>query len=160
MNDDADLLAAISGHVDRWVWRPGRDPAAVGAALGIEVSPGPMRYAGHPRQAATLAIPDHPWPAWAVWDATGELLLLEVLEPPDAPSAPAAIASFGDPDARVERGRGPHPSYEQLAYLARGFTLFTWSDAPPAALWLYRPTAFEPYVDELGALISPTRPRR
>ncbi len=160
MSPTVDLQAAIGGRLDAWRWEPGLDPATVGTALGTEVSPGPIRYAGHARQAATLQFPGQPWPVWAVWDEAGELLLLEVVEPPGAPTSAEAVAAFGEPDARLPRGHGPHPSNEQLAYLARGFTLFTWADAPPAALWLYRPTDLESYAADLGAMISPTRPRR
>jgi hypothetical protein len=155
-----DLRDAIEGRVDRWRWTPGLDPATLADALGTEVAPGPILYAGILRQAGTLQVPGAPWPVWAAWDAAGELLVIEVLEPPAAPRAAEVIAAFGGPEARIGRGGGPHPSTEQLAYPSRGFTLFAWLEAAPAALWLYRPMDFDQYVVELGATIHPTRQRR
>jgi hypothetical protein len=154
------LRDAIAGRLDGWRWGLGLDPATVAAALGTTVSTGPILHAGLLRQAGTLQVPGAPWPVWAVWDDDGELVLIEVREPPDAPASAGAIAAFGEPDAKLPRGAGPHPSYEQFAYLARGFTLFEWFEMPPAALWLYRPTDLDHYVADLGADISPTRPRR
>ena len=157
----ADMLRdAIAGRLDGWSWEPGLDPATVASALGTTVTIGPILHGGHQRQAGTMQVPGAPWPVWAVWDADGELVLIEVLEPPEAPTSAPAIAMFGEPDAKLPRGSGPHPSYEQFAYLSRGFTLFEWFDLPPAALWLYRPTDLDHYLADLGANISPTRPRR
>jgi len=155
-----DLREAVAGRVDRWLWQPGLDPATVGAALDVELAPGPILSAGHARQAASLNLPSHQWPLWAVWDADGELVLIEVPEPPYAPTGPEAVASFGEPAARIDREQGPYPGNEQLAYLSRGFTLFAWGEMPPAYLWLYRPTDYDGYVAGLGATINPTRPRR
>ncbi len=160
MSATSDLRDAVTGRVDRWTWTPGLDPATVADALGTSVSTGPIQYAGILRQAGTLQVPGAPWPVWAVWDDDGELLLIEVLEPPAAPRAAEAIAAFGEPEARIGRARGPHPSNEQLAYPSRGFTLFAWLEAAPAAVWLYRPMDFDNYVAELGATIPPTRQRR
>ncbi len=161
MSDATGLREVLAGHVGDWRWEPGLSPAAVAAALGTSVSPGPIRYAGRPRQAATLQVAGQPWPVWAVWDEAGEeLVLIEVLEPPEAPAEAEAIAAFGEPDTRLGRDRGPHPSDEQLAWLGRGFTLFAWGGAPPEALWLYRPTDFDDYAAQLGATITPTRPHR
>jgi hypothetical protein len=154
------LRDAVAGRLDSWHWEPGLDPATVARALGTTVSTGPILHAGHQRQAGTLQVPGAPWPVWAVWDKAGELVLIEVLEPPEAPSTDGALAAFGEPDAKLPRGAGPHPSYEQFAYLSLGFTLFEWVDLPPAALWLYRPTDLDQYIADLGADISPTRPRR
>ena len=160
MSAGPDLRAALTGDLRAWRWEAGLSPARVADALGIEVEAAPMLYAGHPRLAATLAVPGLPWPAWAAWETSGELLLVEVLEPAAPPSAAAAIAVLGEPDARLPRGRSPHPSHEQLAWLTSGCTLFTWAEEPPAALWLYRPTDLDHYIDELGAQIAPTRARR
>jgi hypothetical protein len=155
-----DLRAALAGELGAWRWEPGLDPAATAAALGIAISPGRIAYAGKARLAATLAVPGLAWPVWAAWETSGELLLIEVLEPPAPPSEAAAIAAFGEPEARLPRGRGPHPSYEQQAWLSLGFTLFTWAGGPPASLWLYRPTDLDHYIEDLGARVSPTRARR
>ncbi len=106
-----------------------------------------------------MQVPGEPWPVWAVWDEAGELVLIEVLEPREAPSSAGAVAAFGEPDAKRPRDSGPHPSYEQFAYLSRGFTLFEWFEQPPAALWLYRPTDLDRYLADLGADITPTRQR-
>lgn len=159
MSAAAGLRDAIAGRLDGWRWEPGLDPATVAAALGATVSTGPILHAGHMRQAGTLQVPGAPWPVWAVWDEDRQLVLLEALEPPDAPASAAAIAAFGQPDAKLPRGASPHPSYEQFAYLSRGFTLFEWFDLPPAALWLYQPTDLGRYVADLGADITPTRQR-
>ena len=78
-------------------------------------------------------------------------MLIEVIEPPKAPASAGAVDAFGEPDAKLPRNSGPHPSYEQFAYLSRGFTLFEWYEMPPAALWLYRPTDLETYLSGLGA---------
>ncbi len=154
------LRDAIAGRLEGWRWEPGLDPQTVAAALGTTISTGPILHAGHQRQAGTMQVEGEPWPVWAVWDESGELVLIEVLEPPEAPASAAAVAAFGEPDAKRPRESGPHPSYEQFAYLSRGFTLFEWFEMPPAALWLYRPTDLEGYLSDLGAGISPTRPRR
>lgn len=159
MNRTSRLRDAVEGRVDRWLWEPGLDPATVGAALGASLQPGPILHAGRPRQAASLRLPDWQWPLWLVWDADGELVLVEVVQPREAPTAAEALASLGEPDARVDRTQGPYPGYEQLVYLRRGFTLFAWGTDRPAYLWLYRPTDFDRYLDELGAAISPTRSR-
>lgn len=156
----ADALRdAIAGRLDGWRWEPGLDPATVATALGTTIATGPILHAGHPRQAGTMQVPGEPWPVWAVWDEAGELVLIEVLEPREAPSSAGAVATFGEPEAKLPRDSGPHPSYEQFAYLSLGFTLFEWFDLPPAALWLYRPTDLEHYRTDLGADITPTRMR-
>jgi hypothetical protein len=154
-----DLRDAVVGRVDRWLWRPGLNPTTVAAALDTDVAPGEILYAGHPRQAATIRLADQQWPLWAVWDLSGELVLIEVPEPAQAPTGAEALEAFGEPDARIDRTRGPYPGYEQLAYLGRGFTLFAWGPARPAYLWLYRPIDFDAYVADLGATVNPTRSR-
>ena len=156
----ADTLRdAIAGRLESWRWEPGLDPQTVAAALGTTISTGPILHAGHQRQAGTMQVAGEPWPVWAVWDEAGQLVLIEVLEPPEAPASAGVVEAFGAPDAKLPRDSGPHPSYEQFAYLSRGFTLFEWVDLPPAALWLYRPTDLDRYVADLGADMTPTRHR-
>jgi hypothetical protein len=155
-----DLREAVAGRVERWQWQPGLGPEAVGEALGAVLSPAEHRHQGRLRRATSIQLSSHRWPLWALWDETGELVLIEVPEPPAAPTGAEALASFGEADARIDRTRGPYPGNEQLCYLSRGFTLFAWGDSPPAYLWLYRPTDFEAYVADLGATMTPTRGRR
>jgi hypothetical protein len=152
------LPDAVAGHVERWVWQPGLGPDAVAAALGAEVAPGDILHAGHQRRAASIRIPDMEWPLWAVWERSGDLVLLEVVEPPEAPTEAQALEAYGEPDARIDHTEGPYPGYEQLAYLSRGFTLFVWGSGHTAYLWLYKPTEYDAYVSDLGATTSPTRP--
>jgi hypothetical protein len=156
----AGLREAMLGHVDRWRWTPGLDPARVGEALGVSLDAASMTQAGHRRLAASAQVDGLPWPVWVAWDEARELALIEVLEPPEAPRGAEVIAALGEPDARLDRDEGPYPGNEQLVYLSRGFTLFCWRDATPAALWLYRPTDLDGYITGFGATTSPTRPAR
>lgn len=154
------LPEAVAGHVERWRWEAGLDPAAVSTALGASVAPGPILHQGQSRQAASLQLANLQWPLWAVWETGGDLVLIETVEPPEAPTADEALATFGEPDARVDRTGGAYPGYEQLVYLRLGFTLFVSGPGRPAYQWLYQPTDFNTYAARTGATVAPTRLRR
>lgn len=157
--DARPLTEALAGRYDRWRWRPGLTPRVVGAALGVDLSPGPVRLAGRDLLGAVVIVPDQPYPVHLRWRTDGELALVELSQPPAAPSWPAVIAALGEPDVVHPHGSGAHPGSEQRCHLDRGLTVFDGAGLGYQAVWLYPPTTPDEYAVLTGALATPTRSR-
>ena len=153
------LTEALAGRYDRWRWSPGLTPEVVGAALGVPLSPGPVRLAGRDLLGAVVTVPDQPYPVHLRWQRDGELALVELSQPPASPSWPAVVAALGEPDVVHPHGGGAYPGSEQRCHLDRGLTVFDGAGLGYQAVWLYPPTTPEEYGALTGAFETPTRSR-
>ena len=145
------LVEALAGRYDQWWWGPGLDPATVGAALGVEFTPGQAQLAGRPLRQAVIGVAAQPYPVRFRWELDGELALVELGAPPAEPSWPAVIEALGDPDVIFEHGRGPVPGSDQRCHFDRGLTVFDGAGLGYQAVWLYPPMTADDYPERTGA---------
>ena len=157
--DAGPLTEALAGRYDRWRWSSGLTPQVVADALGVALSPGPVRLAGRDLLGAVVTVPDQPSAVRLLWELDGELALVELSQPAASPSWPAVIAALGAPDVVHPHGRGAHPVSEQRCHLDRGLTVFDGAGLGYQAVWLYPPTSPDKYGAVTGAFETPTRSR-
>lgn len=153
------LREALAGRFDRWWWSPGLTAEVIGAALRLDITPGPGRLQGRDLAQAVVTVDTQPNPVRFRWEADGELALVELSQPRARPSWPLVLEALGNPDEELDPGAGPYPGSSQRCHLQRGLTVFDGAGLGIQAVWLYQPMGSQEYPRRTGAL-EPVRRMR